>query len=57
MHQSPQKQPVQRRDKYGELEASSSAAERRHYRAAQPKLRKPRDDSPRAGSRTTERWN
>lgn len=45
MHQSPQTRAIPRRDKYGELEASSSAAERRLYRGYQP--RKPKD----------ERWN
>lgn len=47
MHQSPQKQLVQRRDKYGEVDASSVAAERRLFRGDQPKARKLRDDSPR----------
>ena len=47
MHQSPQKQLVARRDKYGELDASSAEAERRLYRGTQPKARKLRDEAPR----------
>jgi hypothetical protein len=47
MHQSPQRQLVPRRDKYGEVDASSVEAERRLYRGNQPKARKLRDDAPR----------
>lgn len=47
MHQAPQKQLLQRRDKYGEVDASNVGAERRLYRGNQPKARKLRDDAPR----------
>ena len=47
MHQSPQKQLVPRRDKYGDLDASSAEAERRLYRGTQPRARKLRDEAPR----------
>ncbi|WP_298923977.1 hypothetical protein [uncultured Ramlibacter sp.] len=40
MHQSPEKHPVSRRDKYAGLDASDAEAERRSYRASQPKARK-----------------
>ncbi len=59
MHQSPQKQLVQRRDKYGEVEASSAEAERRWYQGNQPKARKFRDEAPRErrATRQHERWS
>jgi hypothetical protein len=59
MHQSPQKQLLQRRDKYGEVEASSVQAERRLYQGEQPKARKLRDDVPRdgRGGRHHSRWD
>jgi hypothetical protein len=57
MHQSPQKQLVPRRDKYGEVEASNVEAERRLYRGNQPKARKLRDDAPReARAGRQQRW-
>lgn len=59
MHQSPQKQLVQRRDKYGEVEASSAEAECRWNRGNQPKVKKLHDDAPRVrrASRHQERWS
>jgi hypothetical protein len=58
MHQSPQKQLVPRRDKYGEVDASSVEAERRLFRGNQPKARKLRDDAPRAGRAERQaRWS
>ena len=56
MHQSPQKQLLQRRDKYGDVEATSAAAERRLYRGSQPKARRVRDDSPRDARGGRHRW-
>lgn len=48
MHQSPQKL-VNRREKYGDLDAGDAEAERRLYRGTQPKARKIsyRDEAPR----------
>jgi hypothetical protein len=40
MHQSPEKKLAKRRDKYVELDLSDSEAERRLYRASQPKARR-----------------
>jgi hypothetical protein len=40
MHQSPEKHPVSRRDKYADMETSEAGAERRTYRGSQPKARK-----------------
>jgi hypothetical protein len=58
MHQSPKKQLVPRRDKYGDVEATSAEAERRLYRGSQPKARKSRSESPREerGWRQQARW-
>jgi hypothetical protein len=57
MHQSPQKQLLQRRDKYGDVDASSAEAERRLYRGSQPKARKLRDEAPReARGGRQQRW-
>jgi hypothetical protein len=40
MHQSPQKQLAGRRDKYGVYDSADAEAERRMYRASQPKARR-----------------
>ena len=56
MRQSPQKQLLQRRDKYGDVEASSAEAERRLYRGSPPKARRVRYDSPRDALRSRHRW-
>jgi len=40
MHQSPEKHPVSRRDKYAGLDSADAEADRRSYRGAQPKARK-----------------
>jgi hypothetical protein len=40
MHQSPLKQPAGRRDKYGVYDSADAEAERRMFRASQPKARR-----------------
>ena len=40
MHQSPQKKLAKRRDKYVDFELTGTDADRRLYRASQPKARR-----------------
>lgn len=40
MHQSPEKKLAKRRDKYVDFDLSDSDADRRLYRASQPKARR-----------------
>jgi hypothetical protein len=46
MHQSPEKKLAKRRDKYADLDLTAAEADRRLYRASQPKARRfaPRDE-------------
>jgi hypothetical protein len=57
MHQSPEKKLAKRRDKYVDFELTDSEADRRLYRASQPKARRSvlRDESAR-GRQDKSHW-
>jgi len=58
MHQSPEKKLAKRRDKYADFDLSDGEADRRLYRASQPKARRYalRDEADRETRPEKNRW-